>query len=340
MTTAIRASTPADAPAIVALFTERRMFGNFDPEYLSWKYWQPRTDWPGSRSFLLASGSELIAHAAVIPVVCAWGSRRVTMLHTIDWVARDGSGAGIMLMKYLGRMADALLGIGGGAETLRILPLVGFRPAGVATVYARPLFPTRIVRAGPTWKLPTRLARAIWRRSAAAAPDSPWHARRLAADEVGQITSVLPRPIHGVGVTERSVGMFQYVLSCPSVPMRLYAIEKGSCIRGYLLLASVAGQSRIADCWMESHEPSDWRALLLCAVEQAQHDPQAAEVVIWASDPLLAGVLRGCGFYPRFQCPIQIRSARRDTTLEGSLRVQMLDNDSAYLWEGHNEYWG
>jgi hypothetical protein len=313
---------------------------NADPQYLAWKYWQPRADWPGSRSFLVASGGEVIAHAAIVPGTCAWGPRRVAILHMFDWAARAGSGAGVMLMKHLGRMTQALLAIGGGAETLRILPHLGFRSPGSATGYARPLYPLRILRTSPTWKRLPRLARAAWRRSAPAAPDAGWWARRLASDEIGAITSVLPRPTHGMAVTERSADLFRYVLSCPTVPMQLYAVEKAGHVRGYFLLAPVAGQVRIADCWMDSNETSDWRALVLCTVEQAQQHSQAAEAVSLASDALLAGALQACGFYARFQSPIQVRPTASDTMPEGTLRVQMLDNDGAYLYEGRNEYWG
>jgi len=325
---------------MVALFAEQHMFGNFDPQFLSWKYWQPRADWPGPRSFVVTGGDELIAHAAIVPGVFAWGGRRVAILHMYDWAARAGTGAGVTLLKQIGRMTDALLAVGGGTETLSILPHLGFRPAGVATAYARPLYPMRIVRVGPAWKLLPRLARAVLRRSAAAASDSSWRARRLDTAELSQIRSVLPRPVGGLAVMERSVDLFHYLLSCPGFPMHLYAVERGSWVRGYFLLASVAGQARIADCWMESDEPSDWRALILCAVEQAKRDPQAAEVVMLASDPLLATALQSCGFHARFQIPIQIRSTGQDTIPEGTLRVQMLDNDAAYIWERRNAYWG
>jgi hypothetical protein len=340
VSSAIRASTPADAPAIVGLFAERGMVGKFDSQYLIWKYWQRRADWPGPRSFIVTGNHEPIAHAAIVPGTCSWGGRRLTTLHLYDWAARAGTGAGVMLLKHMSRMTDALLAIGGGAETLRILPHVGFRTVGVATGYARPLYPMRIMRCGVTWKALPKLARAFLRRSGAAAPDWSWQARRLAAEEISQISSVFPHPMRGLAVTERSVDLFQYLLSCPGFPMHLYAVERGSLIRGYFVLASVAGQARIADCWVESEEPSDWRAVILCAVEQAKRDPQAAEVVILASDALLASALQSCGFHARFQIPIQMRSNGHRSLPEGTLRVQMLDNDSAYIWEGRNVYWG
>ena len=340
MKATIRPSTPADAPAIGALFAERGMRHYLDPQFLNWKYWQPRNDWPGTRSFVLAHDSELIAHAAIVPGACVWAGQRMAMTHMIDWAARAGSGAGVSLLKYLGRMTQMLLGVGGAAETLSILPHLGFRQVGTVSVHARPLFPLRLLRSGATWKLLPKLARAAWRRSPPAAPGGTWRSRRLAGDDILQIASVLPRPAEDMAVTERSVGLFRYALSCPGVPLQLYAVEQAGRVRGYFLLVSVAGQIRIADYWIDSPESSDWRALILCAVEQAQHDPHAAEVVAWASDARLAAALRSCGFYPRIQYPIQVRAATRDALPGGTLRVQMLDNDAPYLWQSHNEYWG
>lgn len=316
------------------------MYGNVDPRYLGWKYWLPRADWEGSRSFVVTSGSELIAHAGVVPGAWVYESRRVKVLHMIDWAARAGSGAGVTLLKHIGRMSEALLGIGGGAETRSILPHVGFRPAGAATGYARPLFPLRVLRGGVTWKWLPRVSRAAWRRSAPPAVPANWEARRISGDELGQIAAVLPRPGNGLAVMERSLGVFQHMLSCPALTMQLYALANAGRVRGYFLLASVSGQVRIADCWMDSDDPADWRALALCAVEKARHDPEGAEVVAWASDPLLAGALRSCGFYARFESPIHLRPSAHDALPEATLRVQMLDNDSAFLCLRRYEYWG
>ena len=316
------------------------MFDNPDLHHLNWKYWQPRADWPRPRSFVLAEGAELIAHAAVIPAMCAWDSRRVTMLHMIDWVARSDSVGGVTLLKYFARLSDGLISIGGAEKTQRILPHLGFRPAGIATGYARPLAPLRLLQGGATWRLPTRLARAIWRRSAAEAPQSHWRAQRLAVEELSRIASVSPRPRDGLAVTERSEGLFRYFLSCPAVPMQIYAVENADRVRGYFLLAPVPGQVRVADCWMDSAEPADWRALVLCAVAQARHEPQAAEVVAYASDALLAGALRSCGFDARFELPVRVRPSVADAMPQGTLRVQMLDTDDAFLFLGRHEHWG
>jgi hypothetical protein len=339
----VRPSTAADIPSVLGLFDEAGLRPNAEPQDLQWKYWQPRVDWPGPRTFVLADDSGLIAHGAVIPGWCAWGTHRIRVIYVIDWAARAGAvGAGVALMKHIGRQAQALLAIGGSAQTLQILPHIGFRPMGVVTGYVRSLSPTRLLRGGvgPAWKLLPRFARSIaWTLAAPSARSAGWQVRRLAAVDVNTIASVFPVPARGMAVLERSVELLRYTLSCPVVPMALFAVEKSGSVRGYFLLASAPGQVRIADCWMESDEPADWRAMILCAVEQAKHDAQAAEVVIWANDALLAQALLTCGFHARFETPIQVRPAEMAWMPPVPLRVQMLDCDAAFLHEGRNGHW-
>src|SRR6185312_864458 len=132
----IRPATPADEPAIVELLLGAGLRPNRQPHELYWKYWQERKDWPGSRSFVLTRAGEVLAHAAIVPGALIHAGRRVKVLHLIDWAAREGApGTGISLMKYVGRLADALFAVGGSPETLRIIPHVGFRRCGVVTGY-------------------------------------------------------------------------------------------------------------------------------------------------------------------------------------------------------------
>ena len=133
----IRASLPEDIPALHQLMTAAgSRLPNSEPESLHWKYWRERPDWPGPRSFVMSRGNEILAHAGVVPGAFLFGDarsgvQRVRALHIIDWAARPTAiGAGASLMKHLGQSTDALLAIGGSAETLRLLPHLGFRPLG------------------------------------------------------------------------------------------------------------------------------------------------------------------------------------------------------------------
>lgn len=336
MTRALRPSTPADAEAIVALLTQAGLHPSIEPQHLYWRYWQPRTDWPEPRSYLLTEGGEPIAHGALVPGTWLCGSRRLKVIHVIDWAARRNSvGAGGVLMKYIAQHADALLAVGGSADTLRLLPNLGFRAAGTVHGYVRTLHPLRLMRDTDVLRGLYHAARGIVR--ALAAPSgrpSGWVARRLPPGNAAEINAVLPAARPGIGVAERSAALFAYALACPIVPMELYLVERAGLARGYFLLASAPGQVRIADCWMDSDSPEEWRALLGCAVAQAREDPQAADIVGWANDGLTASALRACGFRAGLASTIQLRPATGAALPAEPLRLQMLDSDAAYLHVG------
>src|SRR5205823_11922999 len=93
----VRRTTPGDAPALTAFLA--RMF---DPEavvgerHMHWKYWSPRSDWAGSRSFVACRNGAIVAHAAVWPVRIRVGDQTVSAVHAVDWAADPGyPGAGI-----------------------------------------------------------------------------------------------------------------------------------------------------------------------------------------------------------------------------------------------------
>lgn len=325
---------------IVELFADAGMVPNIEPQDLDWKYWRPYREWEGSRSFLLATGNNPIAHCGVMPRWCSWGTSRVAMIQPIDWVARPGSGgAGIALMKQVRRRTQALLSIGGSAHTLSIVPHMGFKPLDHVTGYALPLHPLRRVSGSVVGLLP-RLARSYaWKLTAPAARAPGWRVRPIIASELARIAHVFPVARTGMALLERSVELFRYVLSCPIVPFTLFAVERAGQIEGYFLLATAPGQVRIADCWMSSEEPAAWRALILCAIAQAKQDPQAAEVVAWANDRLLTAALGACGFHARFRVPVQILPANEAAMPPVPLRVQLLDSDAAYLNPRERVFW-
>ncbi len=343
----IRPTTPADAPALSALMTEAGLRPNSEPAHLEWKYWHPRADWPGPRSFVMTRGDEIIAHAATIPGACLVGARdaspqRVETVHVIDWAARPtATGAGVSLMKYIGQSTDALLAIGGSAQTLRLLPHLGFRSLGVVTCYVRPLHPARLLApsAHPVSTLLPRFARSmIWTLQAPSDEIDGWSVHPVASADLSRIRSVLPAPAPETVVLERSEELFRYALACPISPMALYSVERSGRTRGYFLLAFALRQARLADCWMDSADPEDWRALVHCAVLQAKQHPRVAELIAWGSGATLSEQLRDCGFHERAEMPIQVLAPHNSELTAYTLQAQMLDNDAAYRHGGLIEF--
>jgi len=341
MSGGVRASSPEDAPRIAALFAEAGLHPNLGAAEMHWKYWQERADWPGPRSFVLARGGSLLAHAGLVPGICAWEGARARTLHLIDWAARpDAIGAGVSLMKHLGRTVDALIAIGGSAQTLAIVGQIGFRPIGVATTYVRTLHPLGILgsTSRPRWRLVPRLLRsALWAAMAPRAQLADSQLERIGPEELHTLTALLPKPSPGLAILERSEALFRYLLACPIAPIELYAWKRQGERRGYFLLARPPGQARLVDCWARSVHPDDWRALVLCAVHQAAKDRDAAELIAWGSDAPLSSALEHCGFHPRGAAPIQVLARSGATFAPSAPRVQMIDNDAAYLNEGRIE---
>jgi hypothetical protein len=345
----IRAATPADIPALYALLKEAGLrVPHTEPEELEWKYWWERPDWPGPRSFVMTRGEELLAHAAVIPGACLTGlstanSRRIRTLHLIDWAARpSATGAGVSLLKYLGQSTDALLSIGGSVQTLQLLPHLGFQRSGTARCFVRPLHPLSILTPSvhPLSRLAPRLARSTWWKFRAPSGGTDgWDLRRVEPRDLMQVTSVLPAPVRDVAVFERSEELFRYMLACPIAPVALYVISREGQARGYFLLSHARLQARLADYWMDSEDPADWRALIQCAVREALKHSRAAELAVWASDSECAERLRECGFHMRGELAVQTLAPRHPELAARTLRVQMLDNDAMYLHGQRNAFW-
>ena len=245
-------------------------------------------------------------------------------------------------MKHIGRLADALLAVGGSAQTLQILPHIGFRPCGTAEGYVRVLHPLRFVGAlsAASWKLPAKLARrSLWRVSSPIVAPAGWSVSRITADEITTLVEALPRVGIGMGIFERSVGLFRYMLDCPIVQMELYALKSQNEVRGYFLLAFAPGQARIADCWVATDEPEAWHALMQYTALQAWRHRDVAELVAWSSDSVMTLALLTSGFHRRNQQPIFLRSAGAKAINPGCMRVQMLENDTAYFHHGIPELW-
>jgi hypothetical protein len=330
-----RPSTPADGAAIAALLQTAGLHPVVRPEVERWKYWQQRTDWAGDRSFVLADNGTLIAHGALVPGELTWTGGRAQVLFMFDWAADPAAtGAGVSLMKRIGRMADGMLAVGGSSQTRELLPHLGFRPAGEITGYVRAVRPWRIFGAATplSARLLARFVRSVvWAASASSRGSDGFRVRRITPRTVAELHAALPAATDEMAVFSRSEASLRHALECPLMPMELHALERSGRVQGYFLLAIAGRQARLADCWMVSRDPADWRSLVQCAVQRARQHPQVAEVTAWASDALLSGCLEQCGFHARNSQPVSLMMRPGSAAPSASVRVQMLETDMAYL---------
>ena len=130
------------------------------------------------------------------------------------------------------------------------------------------------------------------------------------------------------------------MLTCPAVRMSMHRIENAvTGVRGYFLLAVAPGQARLADFWVESEQPADWRALLHLAVGTALKHGKAAELVTISSSVAVSECLAACGFHARARSAVHMLASGKNTLPEQTPRVHMIDDDSAFTNSGRPEFW-
>ena len=339
-----RSTTVADESAIMALLQAAHVappaHPTFEHRHLCWKYWEPCQGWQGSRSYVLTRDGQILAHAAVVPAVYAWGSGHLKLLCVIDWAARpDARGAGVAIMQRLGDLADVIVTWTGTDTALLLLPFMGFKESGtLVTRYARPIRPLRYLSSPaeePKWRATLRCLRnALWALEAPSNGGGSRHARAIAAEDVATTPIPWPAPKYGSAVLERTAATMGHRLRCPAVPMELYAVEDAGGTEGYFVLAFVPGQARLVDCWLDCADPRGWEALVRLAVQEARRHRDVAEVATVCSEPLLARALQRCGFHARGSRPLLLRAAREVRVPDLPMRIQLLDDDQAYIGAG------
>lgn len=330
----IRPSTPDDSAAIVALMAESGLQPHTRPEHLRWKYWESGSDWPNARSFVVTDGTALLAHTGIVWASCQWGPRHLTFIHLVDWVARrDAAGVGTFLLKRVASFGDAVLAISMTSQARQVIPLTGFRSFGVLTEFRRAIHPLAVLKGSwkPLWKVPLRFARSvIWTVTAPRMAASEWQERQVTAEDLPRVLGSLPGNKSGVTAFERSEALFRHMLVCPIARIEFYVLENNGRVGGYFLLSYVANEARLADCWIDSEDPADWRGLVLAVVRQAKRNRHVADLAAWSSQPRLSRALVECGFRARATCPILVRGKRGLAEPESALHVQMLECDGAY----------
>jgi hypothetical protein len=338
-----RSTTPADESAIVALLREAHGIPSaanpaLEHRHMHWKCWQPHEGWQGSRSYVLTKDERIVAHGTVVPAVCAWERERINMLHVIDWAARaEVRGAGAAVMEHIGKLTDVIATSSGSAQARPLLPFIGFKESKtVVTGYARPIRPWVYLTASDAhrWRRAARCLRAaLWALRAPTHTDGSWQARRISAEEIASSAIPWPAPKPGSAVLERKPAVMSYLLQCPAVAMELYAVgrEVTGKPEGYFVLAFSRAQARLVDCWVDSESLSGWTALVSLAVRQAEQHAGVGEIAVTCSEPLLAAALRHCGFHARFSRSLSVRATGGARLPECTVRIQMIDDDQAYL---------
>jgi hypothetical protein len=335
---------PEDMPELTE-FLLRAFHGSIDapfvePEMMHWKYFTPRPDWTGTRSYVMRSEGRIFAHGCVAPVDFRIRgidetSHLVTGMRVIDWAGgRQVPAAGVRIMRQLATLTDTVLAIGGSSDAVQAFPKIGFTHCGNVEVFARVVRPWRQFRSDPYprgWKAPLHLARNTL-LSLAPLPGLPagWTCQAVTAFD-DSIRPALEFNASSFTATARTPDLLNYMLACPGTAFSGYLLLKEECVHGYFLLSHVAGQTRIAEVRMDSERTEDWQAGFALATCHSAANPSTCEILAVASTRQSIAALHQSGFRVCRHNPIFVLDPKHRLAGVPNLNLDLLVGDESYL---------
>lgn len=344
MKATFRATTPADAPAIAAFLGRVFEAGPgapiVDPRMMTWKYWQERPGWQGSRSYVLERGGSITAHGAAWPSKILAGAG-IPCFFLIDWAASpEFPGAGVSLMKHMAELTPVSFLYGGSEAALKVYFAMGYRPRNEVRTLALPLHPLRQIVTSHrwNWKTPGRLARNfLWSRRKAL-PAHGWHAQPVAPGEISGAGVPWPAGNPRTLLLERNPELFEYLSNCPAVRSDFFFAICDSEPAGYFCLTFPPGQARIADAWVASSRVEDWVQMYALAIDLASRGPGLNEVTAAAAGEIPFAALEMCGLHVRAREPVQLFDPKKQVPPDLPLDVQLIDGDAAFRNTANPDY--
>ena len=336
MISVVTATEPRDLPELATFLTRiYRLTDSHplaDPALLEWKYFWPRSDWSGSRSYVIKKHGRIVAHCGACPVTfCLPDGSAVQSLTMTDWAADPSSpGAGIMPFRKLMGMVRASFAVGAIA-TLQIVLGLGFRQEGEALTYSAWLRPWREFRARPLtlrsalrtlhgWTHPVRDANDV---------DEHWEFTRVAEfdSSLHPVLSPANRPWTTCG---RTLADLNYLLKYPYLEMEAFVLLRRGELAGYFIVGKADWEARVLDLRVGSENANDWKGACSVMTKAIGLDPGIGRVRILASVPMLQRALLSNGYWCQFREPIFVHDRSHVLDRAFPVGLQFFDGDSGF----------
>jgi hypothetical protein len=305
-----------------------------DPEVLEWKYLRPRTDWHGSRGFVMERDGEIVAHLGVVPAIFEFpDGRKVRGGTLIDWAAISAlPGTGALLGRHLVSRLEATFVIGGAPVTRQILPKARFRARAAATTYVKWIRPWKEFLARPkSSRSAIRLCHGLaYSLHSKRVVSKNWQSVPIC--HFSQSTeSLLQRRSKWMTSCQRSVDTLNYMLECPAVPIKAFLLKRNDIVAGYFLIGKAAWEGRIVDIFVDSGDVNDWAVGYGQAAAVAAQEEEVCRVRAMASVPLLQSALTRNGFWVQQEYPIMVKDPKNALADALPINLQFFEADAAYL---------
>lgn len=317
-----------------------------DPAVMAWKYWEPRADWEGPRSYVLEKDGAIVAHAGIWPMTFNLDHEVVRGIHMIDWASgQESPGAGLALVQKLAGMFDFIFSIGGSEMTSKVLPAFGFVEHTREWKGARPLRPVRqiLTHQARNWKLAPRLLRnSMWAMTKASNPPPGWSAIEIQPQALAK-DNVFSAP-DGALFSERPAAFFEYLLRCPAARFSLYGlvdrdqVERDQAV-GHFVIGMVRAQARVAGVWLREPSPDTWAAAYSLARQTAARCKEASEVVLMGSEGSSSEGAAHAGYRILRGPIVYVLDKKGKLRLSRQFQFQLCDSDLGFLDTGKASYW-
>jgi hypothetical protein len=312
-----------------------------NPAVMAWKYWDPRGDWNGPRSYVLEKDGAIVAHAGLWPVTFGTGEGAIRGIHMIDWAsAKESPGAGLALVQKLAAMFDFIYSIGGSEMTCKVLPAFGFVEYKRQWKGARPLRPVPQILSHQTrtWKLAPRLARnSFLAMGRGRNPYKNWQPLQVQPERLS-CESYVSRA-DDASFTPRPPAFFEYLLRCPAARFTLHGIMADGELMGHFVISVLRGQARVAGVWLREPNLETWTAAFFLARQTASGLKGSNEVVVFGSEGPSHTAAAQAGFRITPGPVVYLLDKQKKLSLSPNFQFQLADGDLAFLDNGRSSYW-
>lgn len=337
-----RATDPADLPKLQEFlrhaFPSDRHSPLWRDDVMRWKFWEPRPDWEGSRSFIVERDNHILAHGAAWPMRLTSASGSTPGFFFYDWAADPGSpGMGAAVLEEMCAAFGLAWLCGGTEEAGKMWSATGFHAVQSVSIHALPLRPFRmeVVRRQFGWKSARRLIQNQVRASLAPRPDRGWEA---VAVEPSSVPALHGRPTVGFPSSLEFAG---YYSRCPHADVTWHEVRRHGKACGFFTLVVIRGSARLAEAVLDRRnldggDAAGWKNVLALAAEVAS-SRGCHEIIAWASLPELRSGLSVAGFQLCGQQDLMV-CGTEPAASEAEIDMQLVHGDMAFYDSGSPWY--
>jgi len=341
-----RAATPDDYPRLREFLIRIFRAGTDDlflrQEQMHWKYWEPRPDWQGPRSFIVEHDGNIAAHGGVwpMPVRLCEGGGWIPSFNLID-CASDPTypGLGMAMVRKMAADGEPVWVFGGTPAARAMREAGGFQKVHTVGIHGLPLRPAAMERNRLAfgWRGVARLGRNIKSSLSTPAVPAGWSAVALSAFAAQAQADGEADDAWSGSRFQSSLSIASYYERCPVATMKWWELRRDGKRAGYFCLALTPGQARLVDGRVGDGSSIHWQALAGLAAAQARTEG-AHELAAWGAREEVREGLDKAGVRLRTTDDLMLYDRLKRLPAGETFDFHFLHSDRAFLHPGTPAY--